>query len=545
VSLRAFAFAAPLLCLAACTKEDGTSAPTAEVARNAGKSLLPSLGKRLAKSNASELRLAPGGKVATWLADAEKPRLNGIPPQMRVGELWAVGVDGGAPWKLANGVINVPGGWLFSPDGRWALVLEGYNAAAANGTLVAVDLQTPGSAPVRLGGGVTYALGSPDSSRVAWVEGGVLKVGPLPGGPFRSVAGEVSTASFTPDGRSLIFRRKLAAAGGLFLAPVEDVGAPRKLADHVADFELSPDGTQLAFSARSDVSPSYNDLFLATAPSFAPRRIALQAWRFGFSPDGRYLARTEGWKSSDEAGDLFVGPSNGEGARKVGEKIGRFSFAPDSSAVAFLEFYDPNANGGAGVLGVADLPEGKPRRVGNRVPNYAWGADGRCLAFLSRFMKPVYSVDLMLYVRGEERSVKIRQGAYGYSFSPDNAQLYFRTNCVRDGRACDLVGVAPDKVLGEVQAADGGTPDPASQPQLLEGLYTFAPSKDGSRLLVTYPRWEAKTYDVATFNVQAKQRRSLDSLVQVPPAFASDDGRKVVYVVEDGERSGVYLAQEE
>ena len=80
---------------------------------------------------------------------------------------------------------------------------------------------------------------------------------------------------------------------------------------------------------------------------------------------------------------------------------------------------------------------------------------------------------------------------------------------------------------------------------MLEGLYTFAPSKDGSRLLVTYPRWEAKTYDVATFNVQAKQRRSLDSLVQVPPAFASDDGRKVVYVVEDGERSGVYLAQEE
>ena len=36
-----------------------------------------------------------------------------------------------------------------------------------------------------------------------------------------------------------------------------------------------------------------------------------------------------------------------------------------------------------GVLGVAELPDGKPRRVGNRVPNYAWGADGRYLAFAS------------------------------------------------------------------------------------------------------------------------------------------------------------------
>ena len=536
------ALAAALLSLPGCQKGEGTSAPTAVQARNA--SLVPSLGKRLAKGQASELRLSPGGKVATWLADAEKPRLNGIPPQMRVGELWAVPVDGGEPRKLANGVTNVPGGWLFTPDGRWALALEGFNAAVSSGALVAVDLSVPSSKPVRLGGGVSYALGSPDSTRVAWVEQGVLKVGKLPDGPFRSVAGEVSTASFTPDGQALLFRRKLTAAGGLFLAPVE-AGEPRRLADYVADFELSSDGKHLAFSARSELEPSYQDLFLAHGPDFAPKRIATQAWRFGFSPDGKWLARTEGWKSSDEAGDLFVGPASGEAARKVGDKIGRFSFAPDSTAIAFLEFYDPNANGGAGVLGVAELPDGKPRRVGNRVPNYAWGANGQYLAFLSRFMKPVYSVDLMIYERGQEKSVKVRQGAFGYSFSPGNERLYFRTHCIRDGRACDLFEVAPGQVQPSSEEADGGTPAPAGQEMILEGLYTFTASRDGSRLLVTYPRWEAKTYDVATYDVAKKQRRSIDSLVQVPPAFASDDGKKVVYVVEDGERSGVYAAAED
>lgn len=543
--LIAAALGSALLPLWACQKGDGTSAPTAVQANNAGKSLVPSLGKQLAKGQASELRLALGGRVVTWLADAEKPRLNGIPPQMRVGELWAAAVDGGAaPRRLANGVTNVPGGWLFTPDGRWVLLLEGFNAAVSSGTLVAVDLWDPASQPVRLGGGVSYALGSPDSARVAWVEQGVLKVGKLPDGPFRSVAGEVSTASFTPDGQSVLFRRRLTAAGGLFLAPVEG-GEPRKLADYVADFELAPDGKHLAYTARSEVDPSYQDLFLAPAPAFVPKRIATQAWRFGFSPDGKWLARTEGWKSSDEAGDLYAGPANGEGARKVGEKIGRFSFAPDSTAVAYLEFYDPNANGGAGVLGVAELPDGKPRRVGNRVPNYAWGANGQYVAFLSRFMKPVYSVDLMLYERGQEKSVKVRQGAFGYSFSPGNERLYFRTNCIRDGRACDLVEVTPGEVRPAAEASDAGVPSPKEQARILEGLYTFAASRDGSRLLVTYPRWEAKTYDVATYNVATKQRRSIDSLVQVPPAFLSDDGKKVVYVVEDGERSGVYVSIEE
>jgi hypothetical protein len=489
------------------------------------------LGKPLVLGGAADLRLTPDSKFATYLADAQRPRLEGVPAQMVVGALNAVPVAGGEPRRIGVGVTNVPGGYLFSADSRWVLFLAGYNAASQTGELFAMDLTQPASKPDRLGGPVSYMLVSPDSRWVAFVDGGTLKVGLLPSGPFKQLSGEVSTAEFTPDSLSIVFKRKLSAGSTLFAARLGQWNL-KKLGSEVGDYAVSPDSKRLAFARREDPSRGTYALFLTDLAEGSPRvlKVSNAAGMFSFSPDGKWLARTEGWNVEELRGELYLGPAEGSTARKVGQKVGeRLSFALDSSAVAYFELWDQSSR--TGLLGLTELPAGKPRRVGGRVPNFTWGADGRFVAFVSRFLKPVYSVDLMLYPVGQENGFKVSQGVFGYGFGPRNEYLLFRTNCTREGRACDLHFL--------------DLRNPKSEPRkILEGIYSFKSSERGDRLLVTYARTQGETYDVAVYNLKTSERKTLEQQIHLPALFAADDGSKVIYTLAERERAGVYMADQ-
>ena len=83
----------------------------------------------------------------------------------------------------------------------------------------------------------------------------------------------------------------------------------------------------------------------------------------------------------------------------------------------------------------------------------------------------------------------------------------------------------------------------AVQPRkLLEGIYTYELSADGSRALVSYARMEANRYDLAVLNLASGQQRTLDQGVQLPAFFVKEDGSRVVYVVDRGATPGVYAA---
>ncbi len=364
-------------------------------------------GVMLAEGPAEDLRVTEDGQFATYLQKTHKPTVEGIPPQMRLGTLYVVPVTGGAPRKLGDGVTNVPGGLLFTPDSKHVLYLTGYNLANQSGALHVLALSEPTAEPQKLGGAVSYFLPSPDGSKLAFVDGGVLKLGALPAGPFQTVAGEVSTAGFSPDGSMLFIKRRLAAAGGLLAIPVAGEpgkqAEPRKLADQVGDYVLSPDSKRVAYQVRSTAVPGTYDLYVAELPELKSRQVATGTSAFAFSPDSQWLARTEGSKP-ELLGDLFVGPASGEPGRKVGERVKEPSFSPDSKALGFLAKYDLPA--GAGLMGVVTLPDGEPKLVGSRVPNFVWGKDGKHVAFLSRFLKPIYSVDLMLYQVGAEKAAE-------------------------------------------------------------------------------------------------------------------------------------------
>lgn len=484
-------------------------------------------GELLAAGAAEDLRVTPDGRFVTYLLEAKKPLVDGIPPQMRLGTAYAVPVGGGEPRRLGDGVTNVPGGMLFSPDSRHVLYLTGYDLAHQAGALHVLALGEPQAEPVKLGAEVTYFLPSPDGALVAFVDGGALRLGPLPAGPFRQVAGEVATAAFTPDGKWLLVRRRLSAAGELLaLAVGEGRGEPVKLGEQVGDFMASPDSRRVAWQGRAEGTQGLYDLYVAELPELKPRRVAQGTSVFAFSKDSKWLARTEGFKP-EQLGALYVGPASGEPGRKVGERVKELAFSEDSQVLAYLSGFDLAA--GAGVMEVVKLPEGEPKKVGWRVPNFTWGKDGRYVAFLSRFIKPVYSVDLMLYTVGEEKAVKAHPGVFGYGFMPGNDALVFRSNCIRNGRACDFLALA--------------LPLAEAQPQTwLQGMFSYKLSADGRRVLATYARMDSETYDVAVYDVQSKARRTLDQGAQVPAYFAGPGEEYVVYAVKQGARPGVYRA---
>jgi len=485
------------------------------------------MGTLLAPGLASDLRVSPDGQFITFLLEAKKPRLDGIPPQMLLGELHVAPVPGGASRRVGEGVTNVPGGLLFSKDSRYLLFLAGYNPANQAGVLHALALTEPTAEPVKLGEQVTYMLPSPDGALLAFVDNGVLKLGPLPAGPFKDVGGEVATVQFTPDGKTLFFKRRLVAAGGLAAVSVGKPEAPRKLGDYVGDYEVSSDGARVAWQARSEAERGMYDLFLAEVADLKPRKVASGTKAFGFSKDGKWLARTENSKP-EQLGDLHVGPADGSAGRKVGDRVEEFAFSPDSQALGFLERYDPTAR--AGLMSVVKLPDGTTQRVGDRVPNFTWGSDGRYVAFLSRFLKPIYSVDLMLYPLGAEKAEKVHAGVFGYGFTPGNSEVFFRTNCIREGRACDF------KALNLTQQARG---EPATW---LQGIFSYKLSGDGKRFLVTYARMDSDTYDVGVYDTQSKVRKTLDQRVQIPAYFAGQGDTHAVYLVTQGQKPGVYVA---
>lgn len=488
-------------------------------------------GRAIAMASAADLRVSPDGRFATFLADGTKPKLDGIPPQMLLGTLHLASLSGNESQPVGTGVTNVPGGQLFSPDSRFLFFLTGFNPAQQSGELKVARTDAPKEPARTLGAAVTYFVPSADSKRLAFVDGGQLKLVDLSGGEPRALAGEATTAQFTPDGKVLFFKRHVSAAGGLYWIDLGDERGsptPKKLGDQVGDFAFSPDSKRVVFATRSEVVRSTYDLWIASQPEWKAKQIAQGTALFAFSPDGKWLGRIEGTKP-ELIGDLYVGPADGSPGRKVAERVQEFSFAPDSTAVASLEHYDIPSR--AGKVSVTKLPDGKPVRVGERSPNFVWGSDGRFLAFLQRFVSPSYSVDLMLYPVGEEKAFKVHPGVFGYGFGAKNEQLFLRSSCIRNGRACDLFAVDLSK--------------PKEPPKkILDGIYNFKPSENGERLLISYARLESDTYDTGIYNLKTGQRKTLEQTTQLPAVLLDDAGSKVAYLVVDRKRAGLYVAEQ-
>jgi WD40-like Beta Propeller Repeat len=505
----------------------------------AAEPVVGALGRRLVAGAAGDLRVSRDGAWATFLRSPVRPSLDGvnpdsINPKSAVGELVAVSLGTGAVRSLAKNVSNRAGATLFSPDGRWLLFLQDYDLATGTGTLMTVRLDAQ-DAPEARGRAVSFLTVSPDSRAVAFIDGGLLKLAPLEAGSTaRPVAPDVSTAKFALGGSRLLALRR-ASAGGALLAvrTTEPVTAPTRLAERVADYEVSSDGRHVAFTQASAVAKDVWDLYVATLDGGSPVKAAAGVGLYGFSPDGRWLGRIEGKRNAlgrVVVGALLVGPASGAEAKPVGDKVGRFGFAPDGTALWALDLY--NEQHDRGTLLVVDLPQRTVRTLKERAHTGEWGKDGRFLAFNVEIIQPLPSMDLYLYVRGEEQAFRVKEGVYGFGISSGEV-LLFRSECVRQSqrdqpRACWL------------NELDLARPHEAPK-QILEGIYSFKVSETGERILVSYARMDSDTYDTAVYNRRTQERKTLDTFTLLPALFVDASGSRVAYLVSEKDRSGLYL----
>ena len=264
--LELVAVAATALLLVGCQKAS-TSAEA--------KPLVGGLGRRLVAGSAGDLRLSRDGAWATFLKSPVRPSLEGvnpdsINPKSAVGELVAVSLATGEARSLAKRVANRAGATLFSPDGRWLLFVTDFDLSRGTGTLMTQRLDGPGEPEAR-GQAVSFVTVSPDGRFVAFIDGGVLKLALLEqGSTARTVAADISTAKFALGSSRLLALRRGTAGGALLAARTAGAGEPSKLAERVADYELSADGRHVAFTQASTVARDVWDLFVSALDSGAP-----------------------------------------------------------------------------------------------------------------------------------------------------------------------------------------------------------------------------------------------------------------------------------
>lgn len=505
---------------------------------------LPVLGERRLEGLATELRASPDGEVLTVLLDAQKPPITGVPPPMRVGALWAVPSAGGAAQKLGNGVTNMPGGWLHTADSRWVVFTAAWDPQLQQGELYVQDAKKLDTERQRLATRASYFVPSDDGTQLAYIEGGVLYAGKLPSGPFPQLAGEVSTAEFSADGRYLYFKRKFSSAGGLYQLDLQEARPqPKRLLDQVTEYTVLRSGKYVVALARETPADRVFQLHLFDVATLKGRKLSDDAHRFRASRDGRFLA----WRDNDpgpDKGSLFLMTLPEGTPRKLGAKVSDFDFSPDGARFAWRDNFVELALGGrdspmddqklverVGDLYVLEMPDGEPKKLARQSPNYLFAPNGATLAYTARIERPEVTRRLFLYPVGATEPIALKDWLYEYNFPATGELLYFRADCLREGRACDLLSM-PAK------------PAPGTQPKKeLEGTFGVRYSPDGKRALVASAHLTDMTFDLAVRDLAKATQVTIDQYVEWPGLLLGPDGGRVAYLVNEKSRPGVYVAK--
>ncbi len=482
-------------------------------------------GRRLAEGPARGLAPSPDGAWLAWLDRCAQPPVRGLPTDAASCDLRVAPASGGQARRLAEGVTTLPGGLAWSPDGKALAALADYDYGASAGGLI---LWRSGGEPQRLAGAVGF-YGFASSGELFFVAGGQLYRAP-PGAAPEPVAraGAIATFELGPGRTPLALARRQAAAGGALLV-LRDGKVVAEAPGPVGDYAFSPAGDLVAFTVREKdglalrVATAGGDL--GAAPVVGER-----VQSFAFSRDGSALA----WVADllpGKAGDLWLAPAAApRRSSRLAGGVGEFRWAAAAPRLAWLQDFDPRMR--SGTLAAAG-PGSRPAVLGRNVTAYDLTPDGSRVAFLEHVTAGGYSVDLKLG-RAEAGAVAetVARGVFGFDFSPEGDRLYYRSNCVRNAEACDLLRVP----------AAGPAPGQPHE-RLAEGVKSFEfDRRRPGRLLVTWARKDLMALDLAVWEngkLVSVDRAALPGSA----AFLPPDGWRVAYVVADPKRAGVYLAE--
>jgi len=489
------------------------------------------LGERLVEGHISELRLLPGETHVRFLADAKNPQAKETASSLRLGKLYVLHLQTRQLTRLGQQVASLAGTQLATADGRYLLFLDSYNPQTKTGSLHCASL-AEAKVGKALGGEVSFFIASPQGERLAFVDGGMLKVGRLPEGPFHTVATEVASAEFSQDGNTLAFKKRLEAGGQLWVADMKEAGPPRLMAESAGDYRLSKDGRRLLFTARQTPQQRAFRLWVGdTRTASSPRLLSEEMFRFAWSANEQWVAYLE-TPTPERPGTLWVRPVAGGEAKKLAEGVRDFEFSADSGALAWRESF----HGDEGTLALALLQgEVVPRRLTRRTRHWQWNAQGNALAYTAMVSTPdtSVSVDLFAFRLGEKAPTKVHTWVYEYAFSVDGESLLFEANCIREGRSCELLSI---------KLPEG---EEAPKTKLAEGVFSFRPSADGQRIYWLHVTPVAPVHTQLWAADMAHPRpQKLAENVHLPPPLPIDaTGRRFLYISNQPRHEGLYLTE--
>jgi hypothetical protein len=319
---------------------------------------------------------------------------------------------------------------------------------------------------------------------------------------------------------------------------------PRRLLDQVADYTVLRDGRAVVASARTSPADRTFGLWVVDARSLQARKVAADAQRFRTSRDGRFLAWRTAPVKGDQAdvGELWLAPVAGGAPRRLGELVRDFEFAPDSRRLVFRDHFQELPLGGreakagearlekVGDLMEAALPDGAPVLLQKLCPNFLFSPDGSALAYTGRIERPEVTRRLFLKF-GNQPARVLQDWLYEYQFRPPGAELFYRADCLRDGRACSLLALPVD------------APE-ATRPRK-EGDQVFGArfSTDGARVLLGFAHLTDLTFDLAVKELAGGVQTPVDQYVEWPALILGPEGRRVAYLVRERSRPGLYVAR--
>ena len=428
---------------------------------------------------------------------------------------------------------------------------------------------------------------SPDGRFVAYVVTDVsleknsrvnhLWVVPVAGGEPAALAhAEKSDSSprWAPDGGKIAFLSTRDGSSQVWVVNVAQgraSAAPRKitsLATEVSSFTWSPDGRWLALA--SDVFPA--------CATLACNEQALKAFE-GRASKARVIDQLlyrhwVSWKDGRFSHVLLV-PSDGSAAPRDltpgAADVPPFSlggpddyaFSPDSKELAFARKTDAveaiSTNSDLFLLDLTD-PAAKPRKISTNPAadgGPAYSPDGRYIAYRAQ-QRPGFEADrwqLMLYDRktGEHRSATAAwdRSADGYAWMPDSKAIVLAAE--NEGRSdifrLDLAGGVPQPILragtnGDLKISGDGRTLVFSQASLLAPAEIFAAALNGAegQVLKSVTRITNTNPGLASFKLRAGENVTfagaggtpIQAWVVKPPDFV--EGRKypLLYLVHGG-----------
>jgi Tol biopolymer transport system component/DNA-binding winged helix-turn-helix (wHTH) protein len=256
---------------------------------------------------------------------------------------------------------------------------------------------------------------------------------PVTGGDPRQVPFDqetsVSSATWAPDGRAILFISRRDGADSLWRVP-ETGGTPVKVEavrDNLSGFVLSRQGHRLAWAQSVDDTNIWRmGLDDMGKPQAAPRQLIASTKLdvdARFSPDGSKIAF-----ASNRSGSIEIWVAESDGRHPVqltsfnGPLTGSPRWSPDARQIAF----DSRAAGNTDIY-VIGAEGGKPRRLTTEPSNEAlpsWSRGGDWIYFCSDCNSSSQQIWKMPVAGGQAVQVT-RNGGFDNVESPDGQFLYF------------------------------------------------------------------------------------------------------------------------